>query len=332
MATSSNLLQQFAKKSLQYKLAILFLALILVVGVYYQFVYSELSAKEESLSQRKSSLLAQQRTLDKNLIEQEKLKVKYEELQRSIRDNQKALPTQAELPAFFDHLQRKAGDSGVSIHKWDRMDEQPVDIYIRVPVAIEISGTFYEITHYFSLLGPQRKDELQDAGSGDSAEGPRIDERIVSIENLELGKAKLQDGEITLEAKFVASTFRQNEPKSAPGKKPGKAGSGAAKSKSKSKGKAGARRMTGAGVKASIGAASGAAAAKSQKSQNQAAPPGRQPTPTTDGTSSGGGNFGGRNRRRKRTRRPVRLGASEQSASEYTQGGGHRPRHDRSAA
>lgn len=291
MAKSGGILQKLAKKSPQYKVGLLVLALLLGLGVYYQACYSELSAQEDTVDQRKSSLLAQERTLDKQLIEQEELTARYEELQRSIRDNQKALPSEAELPAFYDHLQRKAGDTGVSILKWDRMDEQAVDIYIRVPVSVEISGTFYEVMHYFSLLGPQKKDELQAAGTGDNTEGPRIDERIVSIENLELGTAKLKDGELILKAKFVASTFRQNEAEGASGKPGAKPG--------KSNAKAGLKRVTGGGVDASIGAATGG------KSKKQ---PARKPAPA-GGTRSGGGSFGGSRRSRKRSRHPVRLSA-----------------------
>lgn len=308
MAASSGILQQLAKKSPQYKLALLVLMLLLAGGAYYQLRYSELRAKEDNAKQKKASLLAQQRKLDRDLIEQEKLLVKYEELQRSIRDNQKALPTEAELPAFFDHLQRKAGETGISITKWERMDEQPVDIYIRVPVGISISGSFHEMMHYFSLLGKQRKDELQAAGTDDDPEKERVDERIVSIENLELGKAKVQDGEVSLEAKFVASTFRKNEPAGGATPKPG------AKPKAKkSNAKAGMRRMTGGGVKASINATTNGADKKRKKVQDQASPPGRKPAPSSGGSSSGGGNFGIRRRRSGRARNRVRLTADDRS-------------------
>lgn len=309
MAASSNILQQLAKKSPQYKLALLVLALLLAGGGYYQFRYSGLQVDEDNVNQSKDSLLAQQRRFDKELVEQEKLRDRYEELKRSIRDNQKALPTEAELPALYDHLQRKAADTGVTIQKWDRMDEQPVDIYIRVPVNIEVSGSFYEIMHYFSLLGPQRQDALQAAGKdGKKKAGPRIDERIVSIDNLELGKAKLQDGEVILEAKFVASTFRQKEDpaKKAAAKKAAEK-KAAAKKAGKSNAKSGVRRMTGAGVKSSINATSSGAERKRKDVQDKASsPPGRTPSAPSGGGSSGGGSFGIR-RRRRRGRR-VRLG------------------------
>ena len=36
----------------------------------------------------------------------------------SIEKNQTALPTEAEVPAFFETLQRKVAESGVEIRKW----------------------------------------------------------------------------------------------------------------------------------------------------------------------------------------------------------------------
>jgi Tfp pilus assembly protein PilO len=201
-------LNQLAKKPLKYKLGVMAGVLVGIGVIYYQLMWSSLSETKGQEERRKSSLIEKQRKLNKDLEEQKRLAQQNEELQRSIRDNQKALPTEAELPAFFDHLQRKAGDSGVNIRRWERREEKDVDIYIRVPVYMEISGTYYNIMRYFALLGPQTKDALQLEGEGEGA-AERVDERIVSIENLSLGDIKLKDGEVELTAKLTASTFRQ---------------------------------------------------------------------------------------------------------------------------
>ena len=296
----ASLLQELAKKSPAYKAAVLVIVIILLGFAYYQVFYSDLKDKRTSLDNRKNSLNSQQRTLDRQLIEQEKLLAKNKELQRSIRDNQKALPTAAELPAFFDHLQRKAGDTGVSIHKWERLDEMPVDIFVRVPVQIEVTGTFYQIMHYFAALGPQQKDPLQQAGEGENSDEPRIDERIVSVENLSLGKARLQDGEIKLEASFVASTFRQKEgakpPPGAPKAKKPAAGSSASKGSARSG-------SGGSSTTVIVGGGGG-------RNKNKNKPPKGRTNAPAKNSSSGGGRFGGK-RRRRRNRERKRLGGQE---------------------
>lgn len=197
-------LNQFARKSPSYKAGVIFLAVLGVGVVYYQLVYSGMVEERDALVSSKESLLREQSKLTKDLAENRRLAQQAEDLQRSVRDNQRALPTAAELPAFFDYLQRKAGDAGVNIRHWERIKEEQVDIYVKVPVKVEVNGTFNGIKKYFSLLGPRRG-----SGQGSSAEQDGPNERIVSIENLELKDARVQDGDIVLSASFLAVTFRQ---------------------------------------------------------------------------------------------------------------------------
>lgn len=201
-------INDLGKQTPQYKAMVLAGVLLGLGAIYYQFWYSDLDDQKGSLESRRTMQLDKQRKLAKDIEDQKLLAQKNDELQRIIRDNQKALPTEAELPAFFDHLQRKAGDAGVTIRRWEQRPEEDVDIYIRVPVDMEVSGTFYNIMKYYALLGPHHNDPLMNAANEDD-DKERVDERIVSIENLDLGGSSLLDGEVVLVAKFTASTFRQ---------------------------------------------------------------------------------------------------------------------------
>lgn len=193
-----------AKKSLQYRLGVLAFVIGAILVVYYFALRGPDSEEQANLASQQNRLLADQRKLDKDLEEMRRLARVYVELEQSIRDNQRALPTEAELPAFFDHLQRKAVDAGVTIRRWSRLEEQPIDMYIRVPVQVEVGGNFFNIMKYFYLLGPP-----QGGSVPSDAETVRISERIVSVEDLSLGDSAVIDGELQLKAHFVASTFRQ---------------------------------------------------------------------------------------------------------------------------
>jgi hypothetical protein len=123
-------------------------------------------------------------------------------LKRIIDENQKALPTGAELPAFFDTLNRKVNEAGVEIRKWEYKTDIPVDAFVKVPVEIELTGTFFQLKRFFASL-VQR---------GVSVRGEEERERIVTIENLQLTSPTVRGREILLTAKFTASTFRQEGP------------------------------------------------------------------------------------------------------------------------
>jgi type IV pilus assembly protein PilO len=67
-----------------------------------------------------------------------------------------------------------------------------MDLYIRIPVRIEVRGTYHSITKFFKNLS-----ELP---------------RIVNVENLSLSVEKAEVGvSPRLHAKFVAATFRYRD-------------------------------------------------------------------------------------------------------------------------
>ncbi|MEZ4364943.1 MAG: type 4a pilus biogenesis protein PilO [Kofleriaceae bacterium] len=131
---------------------------------------------------------------------------------REIEQNQKALPTSAELPAFFDTLNRKVGEAGVEVKKWAYKKEVSLGSYFQVPLEVEITGTFHQITRFFASLAPRPS-----SGDGEAVE----QDRIITVEGLTLRNPLVKNREIILTASFTASTFRQDAPADAGAPKPG---------------------------------------------------------------------------------------------------------------
>ncbi len=200
----SGFLEEISQRSLGYQILVILTPMALGALFYWQFMYADMNDHTRGLEGRLAQLSQEQKRLDADVEEQRRLTERKNQLEEAIRANQRALPTEAELPAFFDYLQRRAGDAGVTIRSWDQMPEEPVDAFMRVPVRMEIVGTFSGLMRYFQLLGPPQ------AGTQDRDDGSvRVGERIVSIENLSLVDPKLEDNDVLLTARFVASTFRQ---------------------------------------------------------------------------------------------------------------------------
>ncbi|ACY12891.1 type 4a pilus biogenesis protein PilO [Haliangium ochraceum] len=169
------------------------------------FSYQETQDELVQKGSERNRLLGEQAQLDRDLETKKQLLQRMEELEQSIRANERALPTDAELPAFFDFLQRRASEAGVSIRKWDQMSSEKLGIYVRVPVKIEVSGTFLNLVRYFYLLGP-----VSDVDRSRN-EALSLGERIVSVEELTLDDAELVDREVVLTAYFIAATFYLDE-------------------------------------------------------------------------------------------------------------------------
>ena len=202
-SSASTALSDFAKKPTGYKVAV-FAGIGALVGLlYWQFVLSPLRSERNELDMSQQDLTSQSARLDREMVEYVKLSERSSQLRAMIEQNQKALPTGAELPAFFDTLNRKVGEAGVEVKKWEYKKEVPVETFVKVPLEIEMTGTFFQIKRFFASLVP--REELP------TIEGaaPPERERIITIENLSISVPTGKTRDLMLTANFTASTFRQ---------------------------------------------------------------------------------------------------------------------------
>ena len=171
------------------KLALLAGALLAVGLGYWQLFYSPLKSEVSAADSRHDQLRSENRRLVAREREYAAILEQRAELEDTLRESLVSLPVAAELPAFFVHLQRQASSAGVRVETWSRRNEQPVADYMKVPVGMEIHGTFHQIMHYFKLVHET--------------------ERVITIEDLTLGTPQVGDDELLLSAQFTAATFRQ---------------------------------------------------------------------------------------------------------------------------
>lgn len=216
------MMADFARLPRQRKVGLFAIAGVLAFALYYQFGYSKLAADLKEATNQHSSHVTQARQLDNDIKEYGELKPTVNRLKAQIDQNEKALPTESELPAFFETLNRKVTESGVQVNKSNQKPEEPIEAFIRVPVDLEITGTFMQIKRFFASLAPTKNKGVSEAPK----QGQPIEERerIVSIENLSIGDPVVKNREIVLTAKFTATTYRQEEragSSSGPAKRPG---------------------------------------------------------------------------------------------------------------
>jgi type IV pilus assembly protein PilO len=191
----------------------------LLAAIYWQFGYKSLVADLEAARNENNAKKAQNAKLEKDIPEFAKLQAHMLTLQKMIDENQKALPSEAELPAFFETLNRKMLESGVEVVRSKQGKEEPVETFVKVPIEYEIQGTYTQIKKFFASLVPKKKKPGEKAEPLPGGEQPIEErERIVSIENLALTAPVVRNREIRLTAKFTASTYRQEEKKDAAGK------------------------------------------------------------------------------------------------------------------
>jgi Tfp pilus assembly protein PilO len=202
----------FARMPTRQKVMV-FAVIGMVFGLlYYQFVFKGLIEDLEIAENENISFNQTNSRLEADIPAFEKLKADYTLLKKVIDENQKALPTEAELPAFFETLNRKVLEAGVEVIRSRQLPEEKIERFARVPVDYEIVGTYAQIKKFFASLVPKRKKPGQSSEPTPGTEQEVAEqERIVSIENLTLGSPVVRNREIRLTAKFVASTYRMED-------------------------------------------------------------------------------------------------------------------------
>lgn len=139
------------------------------------------------------------KTLVRDLSEAEKTKKTYEadrqkrdELLKSSSKQLQMLPTDAEMASFLNNLNSQAELVGLEIMAVKPLDEEPAKYYARIPVQLKLRGSFHQISKFFYLVGNLN--------------------RIINIEDINLGDGEMDDSGIVLTAEVLATTFRSVQP------------------------------------------------------------------------------------------------------------------------
>ncbi len=185
-------LDELAKQPLPVKIGIAAGVGVLLLGLYWQFSYSGLGDDLKKAKQQTKSLQKQNQDLKASKAKWEELSLEKGRLDAKLAKNRLSLPSSTELPAFFISMQKQMAASGAELEKWSVGKEEAIDKYFKVPVSIEMTGTFYQINNYFYLLSQS--------------------DRIITVENLSLTSVSKNGTDGLLNAKLTASTFRQDPP------------------------------------------------------------------------------------------------------------------------
>jgi Tfp pilus assembly protein PilO len=235
-------LADFSRRPLQQKVLI-FIGIGAGIGLlYWQFMLSPLIKARDAAKADLDAQKGEQVRLRDQKKRYDALVADEAHLHDEIEQNQKALPTESEMPAFFDMLSRKTGEAGIELVKREIKKDVIIEAggppppppgakaapatpvaggasFIKVPVDIEVTGTFYQLKKFMSSLRPK-------AATDQPADPDAVEEkdRIVTIEQLAIVDPKVRNNEIVLTARFTAATFRAKPPELIPGAAPGTPG------------------------------------------------------------------------------------------------------------
>jgi type IV pilus assembly protein PilO len=185
-----NFFDRIAALSLAIKLGVIAGIVVLLTGGYWYFFYGDMLDEQAHLEQ-------DQTRLDKEKHEYEKRKQEYLAFRNEVNallDEQKellrVLPKADDIEQFIENVQAQIELTGLSKVESVREPAQPVEMYVKIPIKMSLTGTYHQIDHFFKQVG-----ELK---------------RIVNIEDLSLEPVGLSvpvEQQNQLKANFTATTF-----------------------------------------------------------------------------------------------------------------------------
>jgi type IV pilus assembly protein PilO len=188
----NDILQKLLRLKTPVKIAATAGVIVIIAVVYYMLFYMDLQDQIKGGEVQQRSLIAEKENYEKRKKEYLAYRNELTQLQQEQRELLKALPKRAEIPTFLSSIQEQAELAGLEVLNLTIEAESPAELYVRIPVRIEIRGTYHTITKFFKNV----------------ADLPRI----VNIENLALSLEKAHEaGSPRLRAKFYAVTFRYND-------------------------------------------------------------------------------------------------------------------------
>jgi type IV pilus assembly protein PilO len=184
----ADILEQIQKTPRSQKIA----ALVLLVGalgaVYYFLFWTDFEVQGKRLTGEFTRLDQDLQAYEARKRDYMRFKNEVAKLLEEQKELLRILPKKAEIPTFLDSIYNQAEPLGLEISLFARKDEKPQELYVRIPVEIELSGSFHQIARFFNKVAALP--------------------RIVNIEDVQLSEPNATDSGVRLKAKFQAVTFR----------------------------------------------------------------------------------------------------------------------------
>ncbi|MCU0663998.1 MAG: type 4a pilus biogenesis protein PilO [Myxococcota bacterium] len=185
-------LDKLAKVPLSRKIAVLVVFVFLIgVGFWFQF-YTPVTEELDNLKTQYAQLEEQQNEARQRKATYDRDRRRRDELEKNFVQQIKALPADAQISAFLNKLSIQAELVGLEILSVKPTEEEAAEYFVRIPVELQMRGTFHQLSKFFYLVG-------------------NLD-RIINIENISFEAEQADESSTILKSKVLATTFRSAQP------------------------------------------------------------------------------------------------------------------------
>lgn len=182
-------MEAFDRISTPQKVLILLLIMITIGVAFYFLFYTDLEDQLQTAATQKTQLLSQETEIRRKVANQEELAAEVEEMRAQTGRIEKALPARAEIPKLLQQIYGQAKIVGLKIKRFEPGKEIGKELYVEIPVAMELQGTYDQVSDFFFKIGEM--------------------ERVVNMKNISMQRVsgqKYGTGELRIDCQAI--TFR----------------------------------------------------------------------------------------------------------------------------
>ena len=171
------------------KIILLALIFIVLIGGFVYFIFLPGKAEFDALKTSVNELNQKINTNEVKLRRLEELKVENMQLQSQLAMLQAQLPMEQEVSSLLKQVSDLSIESGLEVKLWKpgARKKDTSGMYLEIPVDVEVSGGYHSLASFFDRISKLP--------------------RIVNITNINMDGAKVSGGGISIQNKFVATTF-----------------------------------------------------------------------------------------------------------------------------
>lgn len=162
-------------------------AVVLSALIYWVIWYTAIDTKigqtRRAGLQLNSDLAAQKQAQASYFADRDELALR----QQRQRELNKVLPETTEQAAFLSAIQQVSNVSGIDLKAWQPLEERQEAFFAKVPMRLEMTGKFHQVAKFAYEIG-------------------KLD-RIINVENIQLGTPHREGEDVILSARCLATTF-----------------------------------------------------------------------------------------------------------------------------
>ena len=182
-ATSLNLAKIPMPARYGIGVGVLVLAALTYWVMFYTAIDQKIRQTKNQTTQLSSDLAAQKQAQASYFADRDELALR----QQRQRELNKVLPESTEEAAFLSSIQQVSNVSGIDLKAWQPLEERQEAFFAKVPMRLEMTGRFHQVAKFAYEIG-------------------KLD-RIINVENIQLGNPTKEGEDIVLKAHCLATTF-----------------------------------------------------------------------------------------------------------------------------